>query len=134
MSAAEIKDYFFDKTTEQDLADAYAITHNKFWSVVDNQYDHEEGSPEYISACAIADEWGNLMDEYKNRIFEILTNEGITVPATVHIHVLIPFMARFGYIDSHGWWIKQKKSEVHLAFLLCIMLYIAMQNLSKGGQ
>ncbi|MBQ8746928.1 MAG: hypothetical protein IJZ08_03570 [Clostridia bacterium] len=106
MSAAEIKDYFFDKTTEQDLADAYAITHNKFWSVVDNQYDHEEGSPEYISACAIADEWGNLMDEYKNRIFEILTNKGITVPATVQIHVLIPFMARFGYIDSHGWWLK----------------------------
>ena len=53
MSAAEVKAYFADKHTEKDLADAYAIAHNKFWWVEDNEYDYEEGAPEHIAACAI---------------------------------------------------------------------------------
>lgn len=106
-SAAEIKAYFFDKNTEKDLADAYAITSNKFWWVEDNVYDYEKGSPEYQIACAITDEWENLMCEYENKIFEILKNEGITIPSTGRIDVLKPFMAKFGYADGNGWWIKQ---------------------------
>lgn len=106
MSAAEVKEYFADKHTEKDLADAYAIVHNKFWWVEDNEYDYEEGTPEHKAACAITDEWGALMDEYKNRIFEILTSEGVTIPATGQIKVLEPFMARHGYSDGNGWWIK----------------------------
>ncbi len=108
MSATEVKDFFTGKSTDKDLADAYAITHNKFWWVEDNEYDYEEGSPEHKMACAITDEWGTLMDEYKNKIFEILTSEDVAVPATGQIEVLKPFMARFGYIDDNGWWIKQE--------------------------
>ena len=108
MSAAEVKAYFADKHTEKDLADAYAIVHNKFWWVEDNEYDYEEGTPEHKAACAITDEWGALMNEYKKRIFDILTNEGMTVPATGQIKVLEPFMARYGYADGNGWWIKEK--------------------------
>ena len=70
MSAAEVKAYFDDKHTEKDLADAYAIAHNKFWWVEDNEYDYEEGTPEHTAACAITEEWGSLMDEYKVEIFE----------------------------------------------------------------
>ena len=58
MSAAEVKAYFAEKHTVQDLADAYAIAHNKFWWVEDNEYDFEEGTPEHKAACAIPDEWG----------------------------------------------------------------------------
>lgn len=106
MSAAEVKAYFADKHTEKDLADAFAIVHNKFWWVEDNEYDYEEGTPEHKAACAITDEWGALMDEYEARIFEILRNEGITIPKTGRISVLTPFMARHGYSDGNGWWIK----------------------------
>ena len=108
MNAAEVKAYFENKHTEKDLADAYAIAHNKFWWVEDNEYDYQEGTPEHIAACAITDEWGSLMDEYKLKIFEILKNEGIDIPETAQIKVLAPFMVRNGYADGNGWWIKQE--------------------------
>ena len=107
MSAADVKVYFADKHTEKDLADAFAIASNKFWWVEDNEYDYEVGSPEHKASCAITDEWRTLMDEYQNRIFEILKNEGVTIPETGQIIVLELFMKRFGYIDGNGWWIKQ---------------------------
>ena len=106
MSASEVRAYFVNKKTEKDLADAFAVVSNKFWWVEDNEYDYEEGTPEHKMACAITDEWGTLMDEYKNRIFEIITNEGVTIPKTGQIEVLKPFMARFGYINGNGRWIK----------------------------
>ena len=109
MSASEIRTYFSDKKTEKDLADAFAITSNKFWWVEDNEYDYEEGSPEHKKACAITDEWGKLMDEYKNEIFEIIKNEGVAIPTTGQIEVLKLFMERFGYADGNGWWIKEEK-------------------------
>ena len=106
MSAAEVKAYFDDKHTEKDLADAYAIAHNKFWWVEDNEYDCEEGTSEHKAACAITDEWCALMHEYKARIFDILASEGVVIPATGQIQVLAPFMSRNGYVDSNGWWIE----------------------------
>ena len=107
MSAEEVRAFFADKHTQKDLADAFAVTSNKFWWVEDNEYDYEEGTPEHKATCAITDEWRNLMDEYENQILEILTSEGAIIPATGRIEVLKPFMARFGYIDGNGWWIKQ---------------------------
>ena len=106
MSAAEVKTYFENKHTEKDLADAYAIAHNKFWLVEDNEYDYEEGTPEHKAACAITDEWCALRHEYKARIFDILTSEGVVIPATGQIQVLVPFMSRNGYDNSNGWWIE----------------------------
>lgn len=106
MSAAEVRAYFADKHTEQDLADAYAIAHNKFWWVEDNEYDFDEGTPEHKAACSITDEWGALMDEYQKRIFEILISEGVTIPTAGQIKVLEPFMARHGYVDGNGWWVR----------------------------
>ena len=107
MNAAEVRAYFADKHTEADLADAYALASNKFWWVEDNEYDYEVGSPEHKAACAVTDKWGNLMDEYKEKIFEILISEGVDIPETGQMRVLEPFMARFGYIDDNGWWIRQ---------------------------
>ena len=88
------------------MADAYALTNNKFWWVEDNVYDFDEGTPEYEEACAISDEWYTLMDEYEKRIFEVLTREGILIPKTKRITVLAPFMKKYGYIDANGWWVK----------------------------
>ena len=107
----DVRGYFAERKSERDLADAFAITSNKFWWVEDNVYDYEEGTPEYIAACAITDEWGSLMDEYEERIFMILRNEGAEIPETGRIKVLEPFMKRNGYRDGNGWWIKNKESE-----------------------
>ena len=107
----DVRGYFAERKSERDLADAFAIASNKFWWVEDNVYDFEEGTPEYTAACAITDEWGALMDEYEERIFMILRNEGVEIPETGRIKVLEPFMKRNGYRDGNGWWIKNKESE-----------------------
>ena len=104
----DVRNCFAERKTEKDLADAYAISHNKFWWVEDDVYDYEEGTPEYEAARVIVDEWGALMDEYEERIFMVLRSEGITIPKTGRINVLNPFMKRNGYFDGNGWWIKVK--------------------------
>ena len=71
ISASEIKTYFADKQSAQDLADAYAITHNAFWWFEDNEYDFEEGSPEHKSACLITDEWDSLTPLGESEIYEL---------------------------------------------------------------
>jgi len=103
--------FFADKLTQTDLADAYAIAHNKLWWVENDEYDYEAGTPEHRAARAITDSWRILMDEYRNQIFEILMGEGIAIPATGQITVLAPFMARFGYIDGNGWWVKSNENK-----------------------
>lgn len=107
--ASEIETHFAHKHSGQDLADAYAFAHNAFWWVEDNEYDFEQGSPEHKAACLITDEWRRLMDQYQNRIFEVLRGEGIEIPQTGQIAVLIPFMRKFGYEEQGGWWVKQPR-------------------------
>lgn len=103
-SPAEIQSCFADKHTEKDLADAYAVTSNTFWWTADNIDDYDENTPEYQSACAVTDDWAAVMDMYQRKIFAILEEEGICIPKTAQIHVLIPFMERNGYICHSGWW------------------------------
>lgn len=104
----DIKLYFADKRTEQDLADAYALVNNKYWWVEDNVYDYEKDTPEYEIACTIAKEWGALLDLYELQVFDILTSEGIQIPETGRREVVAPFMKRNGYLDGNGWWIKEE--------------------------
>ena len=107
ISAADLKAYFANRHTEKDLADAFAIASNKFWWVEDDVYDYEEGTPEHKTARAVTDEWRALMEKYESRIFEILTGEGVIIPKTGTIKVLEPFMARHGYANGNGWWVKE---------------------------
>ena len=107
MTAAEVEAYYADKHSPQDLADAYAITHNQFWWVEDNEYDFEVGSPEHKAARMVTDEWCRLMQQYQERIFDILRSKGIEIPATGQIAVLTPFMKKYGYEDQGGWWVTE---------------------------
>ena len=34
--------------------------------------------------------------------------EGVTIPEKGQLAVIAPFMERYGWIDSAGWWIKEK--------------------------
>ena len=101
--ATEVKDIFANRNSAQDIADAYAIIHNHFWVAVDDEYDYEEGSPQHKTACAVTDAWRELIIEYTQRIFEILREEGISIPTTGQMKVIEPFMERFGYKNNSFW-------------------------------
>ncbi len=106
LTATEIERHFADKHSPQDLADAYAITHNQFWWTEDTRYDFEVTSPEYKAASKVTDEWHRLMKQYQEQIFDILRSEGSDIPSTGQIIVLTPFMKKYGYEDHGGWWVK----------------------------
>ena len=105
----DVRNYFAERKTEKDLADAFAIASNKFFWVADNEYDYEEGTREHRLAREITDEWCALMDEYEEKIFKILVSEGAVISENARIRVLKPFMARNGYVDGNGWWVKAEK-------------------------
>lgn len=107
VSAAEVKEHFGDNPSKQDLATVFAITSNQFWYVEDNEYDYEEDSVDWGYACAIADEWHDLMNYYEAKIFSSLEGEGVTIPPKGQIVVLVLWMKRYGYVDADGWWIKE---------------------------
>ena len=111
ITPAVMRNYLLQKQTEQGIADAYAIAHNKFWWVEDNRYDYEEGTSGFIKACAITEEWREVLIASEEKIFDILRGEGVTIPKTGQILVLEPFMQRNGYYNGSGWWIKKRKES-----------------------
>ncbi|MBE6606098.1 MAG: hypothetical protein E7635_03575 [Ruminococcaceae bacterium] len=98
----------FDKIeTEKDIANLFAVVHNKAWWIEDEEYDFDEGTGEYRKAVEKTDMWFSLADKLKDMIFDILKSEGIEVPDKGQIVVLEPFMKRNGFKDGQGWWIKE---------------------------
>ena len=99
--------------TEQDLADAFAVVHNKFWFIEDDTYDYEPGTEDYIRVCTVVDAWGELMDTLSDRIKEIMDRDHLhaTMDKGNPQHVFEPFMRRYGYRDGRGWWVREKGEE-----------------------
>ena len=96
-------------STEREISVAFAAASNKSWWVEDKVYDYEEGTEEYKNACRITDEWFEVSDILKEKIFDILRGEGVIIPEKGQIAVLSPFMERNGYRDGNGWWVKISK-------------------------
>lgn len=94
--------------TEQDLADAFAMVHNKFWFIEDDTYDYEPGTEDYIRVRTVVDAWGELMNTLSDRIKEIMDRDHLhaTTNKGNPRHVFEPFMRKYGYRDGRGWWIK----------------------------
>lgn len=109
MTAEDLRSKYANMTSEKELADAYAIASNQFWWIEDDLYDYEEGTPEYKSALDNVASWKKILQEYEDKVFGILKSEGVTIPDTGRIKVLIPFMERNGYTDRSGWWIKEAR-------------------------
>ncbi len=98
---------FDEIETEKDIADLFAIVHNKAWWIEDEEYDFEAGTEEHKKAAERTDMWFALSDKLRNMIFNILKSEGVDIPEKGQIVVLEPFMKRNGFIDGSGWWIKE---------------------------
>lgn len=111
MTPQDLQNHFSGSLTEKELATAFALSSNEFWWVEDNVYDYEEGTPEHKEAKRITDEWCCLMEHYEEQIFDILRTEGVEIPDTGRIVVLIPFMERNGYLDGNGWWIEKPERD-----------------------
>ncbi len=93
----------------QELVDAYVGAHNKFWWVEDDEYDFEEGTEEHKKACAITDACGNLMDYLQKLVVVCASEEGLLTerqPNYGLMKQLEAFMAKYGYRDGRGWWVK----------------------------
>ena len=103
----DIKGQYSLPLAENELAEVFAITSNKFWWIEDIVYDYDKESPEYQQAKALVAEWHSLMELYEAQIFGILKSEGVFIPERGQIDVLIPFMERNGYEDCTGWWMKK---------------------------
>ena len=99
----EVEKWYHEQPEESRLAQAFAAASNKFWWVEDDTYDYEKGTPEYEKARRLTDAWAMLMNKLENEIFDILRSEGISIPETGRIKVLIPFMDRNGFFDGNGW-------------------------------
>lgn len=107
----ELRAWYEGHNSERDLAITYAAASNEFWWVEDNEYDYERETKEYQEARRITDSWGELMDELRQKIFDILRAEGVTIPEKGYNTVLIPFMERNGFRDGQGWWVRNKQSS-----------------------
>lgn len=94
-------------TSEQELADLFAVIDNQAWWIEDEEYDFEEGTEEHKRARENTDAWFSLSDILRYRIFDILTAEGVKIPEKGYIVGLEPFMKRNGYRNGQGWWIKE---------------------------
>lgn len=93
----------------QELVDAYVCAHNKFWWVEDDDYD--EGTEEYIKACATTKAWAELMELFESRVVECAKREklfGERLPNSGLVKQLEGFMDKYGYVDGRGWWVKKK--------------------------
>lgn len=93
----------------QELVDAYAVVHNKFWWIEDEIYDYPEGSEGYKNAFDVTEAWGKLMDVLEERLIQTSKTEGLMKEDEEYPHskaAQIPIMEQYGYWDGRGWWIE----------------------------
>jgi hypothetical protein len=108
-SPDDIREWYASHHDEKSLAEAYADADNEFWWVEDDIYDFEEGTPEYKKADERIQAWCDLAEELREKIFDILRAEGVTIPETGQRAVTSLFMERNGYYDGMGWWISKEE-------------------------
>ena len=109
LSSKEALELYLAAEDEQGLADIYAAAENKAWWFAHDIDDYEEGTQEYKEQCKLVDDWFSLVKKIEADIFKILRDEGVKNPKTGVRYVLQPFMARNGYFDGAGWWIKNSE-------------------------
>ena len=109
-SLEEMWDIARNYSTTQELVDAYAGAHNKFWWVEDDEYDFEEGTEEHIKARAVTDAWGQVMNYLEEQVITCAGKEGLFAerrPDSGLVKQLERFMGKYGYRDGRGWWVKK---------------------------
>ena len=110
----EMWDIAGNLSSTQELVDAYAGVHNKFWWVEDIVYDYEEGTPGYKKAYANRNAWGDLMDCLEEHLIQTAKAEGLMKEDEKYprsIVAKLPVMKHYGYRDGNGWWVRINNNE-----------------------
>ena len=139
ISPSDVQKCFDEMLTEQDLADALALSCNEFWEIENSEYDDMQ---ERAAARTLKKEWKKLIDDCKMRIFAMRkeTREGI--PADGRISVIKEFMRKNGYVCGSGYWIKvapniveaaKELTDEEIAFI-CRECDITPSELQKMGE
>lgn len=111
MAVGQMQLKIADISSTQELVDAYALVHNKFWYIEDDLYDYEKGSEGYFKIRENVDAWGKIYDFLEKRIMVIAKEEGLLAerqPNSGIIKQLEVFMEKYGYKNGNGWWIKSE--------------------------
>ncbi len=111
-TVAETETILSSYTTTQELADAYAVVHNKFWWVADNESDYDKCTNEYKKACDITDSWGELLNRFEDAIVSLERKTSAGEDSFIKNNVLKDFMKSHNYRDGRGWWVKCDKSFI----------------------
>lgn len=96
-------------STTQELVDAYAGAHYKFWWVEDDQYDFEEGTEEHIKTRAVTEAWEQVLNYLEERVITCAIEEGLFAerqPNSGLVKQMEAFMEKYGYRDGRGWWVR----------------------------
>lgn len=101
----DIRVWLKDNYSEQNLADAFATTHNKVGWLI-----HE--ADEDWAVQEMFEKWNELYRELYTKIFEILREENISKNTNHKLkggthYIAKPFMEKYGYRDGGGWWIQR---------------------------
>ena len=96
---------------EAGLADAFAAVSNKYWWIAGDLDFFDRKTLEFEEALRITKEWEAVHNKLERKICGILKKEGYRIPRRGRIHVLVHFMARYGYQNGSGWWIRTIPGE-----------------------
>ena len=109
VSAEEMREKVVSIVSGQELVDAFAAVHNKFWFIEDDVYDYKVGTEEYKKFCTVVEAWGDLMDDLERRVREAAEKEGLLAEKQADSGTakqIEAFMRKYGYRDGRGWWVR----------------------------
>lgn len=105
-------------TAEKEIADIYALVHNKAWWMEDDLYDFNETSQQYLELRKTVNLWFALEDRVEEVVFDILDKEGLQRSKDSRKNSLWVFMSRNGYRDGRGWWFPLEDVETNQFFAI----------------
>ena len=139
ISPSDVQKCFDEMLTEQDLADALALSCNEFWEIENSEYDDMQ---ERAAARTPKREWKKLIDDCKMRIFAMMKETGEGIPADGRISAIKGFMRKNDYVCGSGYWLKaapniveaaKKLTDEEIAFI-CRECDITPSELQKMGE
>ena len=107
LMAAEVRNWYSEHHTEQDLADAYNLVHEAWKYHEDCTYDYEEGTPEYEESLKTFDEWDSLFRKLDRDIQKAM-NKDNPDDSWLDMETLEKFMDRHGYENNGGWFFRKE--------------------------
>ena len=107
ITVKEFQALMSDVKTARNLVDRYVQADYHFWLTDDDMYDYAEGSKEYKRIYKEFKAWGKIRAELEEQVVEKAKDERLfDNQESGLVKKLAHFMARYGYQDKGGWWVR----------------------------